>query len=331
MAHKVYNKLVRDNIPEVIEADGLIPKTRLLGAVAHLAAIREKYPEEFQELDEAIIEGNDEHILLELVDLQELLDAETTLRGFTLAQRHRAQMKKREERGGFEQGIFLESVIEPEEQVLDSRRITLATYDNSAPALAEYFRGIGSRVEDIERAIELHGGTNLSVLELGSGDGRDGVAIAERVAQYKGLDYSAGMVAIAQQTSPDIDFEVADMLTAEFPPNQDIIFAFASLLHLDKNDVKTVLDKCFASLNESGILYISTKYKPEYTAEWKQDKFGNRLFYFYSPDELLAMVDSDFQEVYRDAQTIGDTDWFTQAFQKKTTGSPTRENWSELE
>jgi SAM-dependent methyltransferase len=138
------------------------------------------------------------------------------------------------------------------------------------------------------------------------------------------------MIAIARETDQDIDFEVADMLTAEFPPNQDIIFAFASILHLDKADLKVVLDKCFSSLNEGGVLYISTKHKPEYTAEWKEDKFGKRLFYFYSPQELIGLVDSNLQEVYRDTQRHGETDWFTQAFQKKTTNIHTGKNWGEL-
>jgi predicted house-cleaning noncanonical NTP pyrophosphatase (MazG superfamily) len=112
--HKEYNKLVRDKIPEIIEADGSIPKTRILGIVAHRGAIRDKFPEELREFDEAEVGGDKERILDELVDLQELLDAATVSRGFTLAERHRAQMKKREERGGFDEGIFLESVIKPE-------------------------------------------------------------------------------------------------------------------------------------------------------------------------------------------------------------------------
>lgn len=110
----VYNKLVRGKIPEIIKADGCIPITRKLGAVAHLAETRKKIPEELSELDEAMEAGDREKILGELVDLVEIHDTMTLLLGFTLAERHRAQMKKRDERGGLEEGIFLESVIEPE-------------------------------------------------------------------------------------------------------------------------------------------------------------------------------------------------------------------------
>jgi predicted house-cleaning noncanonical NTP pyrophosphatase (MazG superfamily) len=102
----VYNKLVRGRIPEIIEADGLFAKTIVLDAVAHLAETRNKVLEELQEYDEAVEADDNEKILGEIVDLRELIETLTRLHGFTLAELHRAQMKKREERGDFDGAYF---------------------------------------------------------------------------------------------------------------------------------------------------------------------------------------------------------------------------------
>lgn len=318
----VYNKLVRGRIPEIIAQNGEVAETRKLDDVEFFEALLSKLHEETSEFVDAGSEGE----LGELADMQEVIDTLTLAAGYTLAERARAQRKKYEERGGFEEKVFLISTETKE----SAQHTTRATYDSSAPALAEYFKGIGSRVEDVERALVLYGpSAHIAAFELGCGDGRDGVEIAKRVATYKGIDYSAGMIAVAHDTNSDLDFMADDMLTAEFPPNQDIIFAFASILHLDREDLKTVLDKCFASLNVGGILYISTKFKPEYTAEWKCDKFGERLFYFYNPDELKKLVNPAFQEVYSDMQVLGETEWFTQAF-RKSANVHAGKKWGEL-
>jgi hypothetical protein len=52
----------------------------------------------------------------------------------------------------------------------DWKQATIDTYNKSAKELAVYFRGIGSRVSDIEKAIKLVGNIdNPSVLEIGCG------------------------------------------------------------------------------------------------------------------------------------------------------------------
>jgi hypothetical protein len=51
---------------------------------------------------------------------------------------------------------------------------TLQTYNESAEELAEQFKGIGARTQDIERGLSLTGsGRNARVVEIGCGDGRD--------------------------------------------------------------------------------------------------------------------------------------------------------------
>src|SRR5580765_3199784 len=115
----------------------------------------------------------------------------------------------------------------------DLRQITVNTYNQSAEKFVEYFAGIGSREEDINRAFELAGHPqNPSVLELGCGDGRDAKVILERTNRYRGTDISEAFISLARQNVPNGRFEVADMVDDTYSEELDIVFAFASLLHL---------------------------------------------------------------------------------------------------
>ncbi|MGI9028256.1 MAG: class I SAM-dependent methyltransferase, partial [Candidatus Saccharimonadales bacterium] len=181
------------------------------------------------------------------------------------------------------------------------RNVTIDTYNKSAQALADYFQGIGSRVTDIERAFDLAGNPkDPSVVEIGCGDGRDAKEIVRRTNNYVGFDISDGMIKIARNYVPEAHFEVADAVSYEYPKNTDIIFAFASLLHLDKEEVEQVLSSVWQSLNTGGIFYISSKYQPEYSEGIKKDQYGERLFYFYNADLMKEIACSNYISVFED-------------------------------
>lgn len=197
---------------------------------------------------------------------------------------------------------------------------TLDTYNASEQGLADYFNGIGARTEDINKAFSLVGepGT-LSVLELGCGDGRDAAEIAPRVRMYLGTDYSDGLLKIAKlRKIKNAEFKTADMRELAFDASEsiDVIFAFASLLHLSKDEIAQLFQASLTTLKSGGIWYISLKYRDSYGSEVKEDDYGKRLFYFYNPDEIVELAGKEFSEVYRDFQTIGDTKWFTLALRR---------------
>lgn len=76
MKHIVYNKLVRDRIPEIIAASGKRCDTRILSEEEYLAMLRTKLHEELAEYEES---GE----LEELADILEILYALADLQGFT--------------------------------------------------------------------------------------------------------------------------------------------------------------------------------------------------------------------------------------------------------
>lgn len=100
---KVYNKLVRDKIPEIIEADGKTCKTKTLSDEEYIASLEAK-------LNEEVAEYQEDKNLEEMADVLEVLQAICVARGYSLEELESVRAKKANERGGFADKIFLEYV-----------------------------------------------------------------------------------------------------------------------------------------------------------------------------------------------------------------------------
>lgn len=100
-----YNKLVRDKIPEIIEADGKECSIAVLSDEEYLKMIDKK-------LDEELAEYHKEQNLEELADLMEVIYAATKARGYSLEELESCRVAKAEKRGAFDQKILLKEVSE---------------------------------------------------------------------------------------------------------------------------------------------------------------------------------------------------------------------------
>ena len=100
-----YNKLVRDRIPEIIEASGKTCKTVVLNDEEHLQMIDAK-------LDEELAEYHKDKNIEELADLMEVIYAAAAARGYTVEQLEQVRTEKAEKRGGFQKKILLVEVAE---------------------------------------------------------------------------------------------------------------------------------------------------------------------------------------------------------------------------
>ncbi len=105
---RVYNKLVRDKIPEIIEGKNETPVTRILNDDEYKLELEKKLYEEYKE----VIESSGEDRLFELADMIEVIKSLALLSGKTLEDIIELANGKRNKRGGFEKKIFLEKVIE---------------------------------------------------------------------------------------------------------------------------------------------------------------------------------------------------------------------------
>ena len=100
---KCYNKLVRDRIPEIIEASGSTCVTEILSDEDYLRMLDAK-------LDEELAEYHKDQNIEELADLLEVIRAAAIARGYTLEQLEQVRAEKAAKRGGFEKKIVLKEV-----------------------------------------------------------------------------------------------------------------------------------------------------------------------------------------------------------------------------
>src|SRR3989338_4854227 len=110
---KIFRKLIRDRISDIIAADGGKAVTRVLDEAEYRSALENKLLEEVQEMRQAPLPGaagQGAHKAEEIADIYEVLDAIIVAHGFSASDIQVLKAKKRAERGGFEKRLFLESV-----------------------------------------------------------------------------------------------------------------------------------------------------------------------------------------------------------------------------
>ena len=128
MAKIIYNKLVRDDVPDIIEADG---HTAVYDTIEDkdelLVALLLKLVEEVRELDEALTEAtqeDDEAVVRDVAVIEELADVLTVFTEIidalsrnheTVADAILSQVRKKvSEKGTFSKRVFLREVVEKE-------------------------------------------------------------------------------------------------------------------------------------------------------------------------------------------------------------------------
>ena len=100
MPIKNYHKLVRDRIPEIIEADGKICICETLADEDYISLLDQKLNEELAEYQES-------KSLEEWADLRETMQAVVKARGWTLEELEQVRTDKAAKRGGFEKRVVV--------------------------------------------------------------------------------------------------------------------------------------------------------------------------------------------------------------------------------
>lgn len=100
----IYNKLVRDRIPEIIENDGKKCTTKILDNETYVKELKKKMYEEFKEYEETNDDGD---AIEELADLLELIHALAKTHQSSIDEVESIREEKAKKRGGFHDKIFL--------------------------------------------------------------------------------------------------------------------------------------------------------------------------------------------------------------------------------
>lgn len=107
MVKFICNKLGRDKGLQTFEKEGITPEYQILTGESLGYALKDKLIEEAHEVGEA--EGKNQ-LISELADVLEVIDGLCKLYEINHADVLQAKKAKYEERGGFEQGFFVESL-----------------------------------------------------------------------------------------------------------------------------------------------------------------------------------------------------------------------------
>ena len=105
---QIFNKLVRDNIPDIIIKNGGKPYTRLLTDSEFRIELIKKLNEEYNE----VINSSGKERIEELADMIEVIKYLAICEGSTLEEVINVSNEKALKRGAFDKRIFLEKTID---------------------------------------------------------------------------------------------------------------------------------------------------------------------------------------------------------------------------
>lgn len=104
MKKQVFNKLVRDNIPDIIKSNNEIAEIRILLDDEYKNELNRKL---LEEANEVISAKTDDEIKEELADLYEVMLAKLKLIDSDIKEIEKIAINKRNKRGSFDKRIFL--------------------------------------------------------------------------------------------------------------------------------------------------------------------------------------------------------------------------------
>ncbi|WP_354170845.1 class I SAM-dependent methyltransferase [Arthrobacter sp. UYEF36] len=101
-------------------------------------------------------------------------------------------------------------------------------------------------------------GTARPVVDAGCGTGRMTRLLASLGVAVSGIDLSAGMIAVARGTSPELSFEVADLSELPYADMQlGGVFAWYSMIHSLPGDLPRIFSEFFRVLAPGGHALLS--------------------------------------------------------------------------
>jgi len=164
---------------------------------------------------------------------------------------------------------------------------TIETYDRLADQYAQQWDGMtpDSDEDDLVLLLDRELPRKSSVLDAGSGSGRDLQRLVALGHSPQGLDASDALSTIARQYAPVVTGDMRDMPFSE--ASFDGILLSASLLHLDANGAVEAMNECHRTLKPNGILVLSVK-----GGEGEIVDSQGRFFHFYDATSLDELISS---------------------------------------
>ena len=125
------------------------------------------------------------------------------------------------------------------------------------------------------------------ILDLGCGSGRDSMNFMKLGYEVTAVD---GSKELAKKASALLGKEVIASTFEELELKEKFhgIWACASLLHIKREDLKTVLNNLYNNLDDNGVFYMSFKYGEK---EYVDDK--NRYFNCFTDESIISFINEN--------------------------------------
>lgn len=140
--------------------------------------------------------------------------------------------------------------------------LTVAAYDQQAADYRDASAPLSDPVRAALDAFAARLAPGALVLEIGSGGGRDARELEARGLRVRRTDVAPGFVRLLREAGHDA--EVLDPLTddldlPDLPRGHDAVWANASLLHVARSDLPTVLRRLAGATRPGGVLRLAVK------------------------------------------------------------------------
>ena len=175
-----------------------------------------------------------------------------------------------------------------------TRRITVASYDAGAEA---YAAGQTEPTDDLLVTYDGFAGlleNGARVLEIGSGGGRDAAQLEQRGLSVRRTDITPGFVTLLRAAGHEasvLDPLVDDLADPERDAPYDGVWASASLLHVRREHLPTVLARLAAATRDGGVLQLAVKEGDGARFSVHGNVAGPRHFTFWREPALRAVLD----------------------------------------
>ncbi|HKL27925.1 MAG TPA: class I SAM-dependent methyltransferase [Natrialbaceae archaeon] len=165
---------------------------------------------------------------------------------------------------------------------------TMETYDRVAGEYRKRHEDREPLADQVDRFCEAVDGS--IVLDVGCGPGWESATFAERGFEVLGMDLTPGLLDIATDEAPTVDFARMDMRTLGVADGAvDGIWACASFLHVPRSDAQETLAGFRRVLRDGGVLWLSVK-RGSGTRPGDTYEGDDREFTLYRADELRELV-----------------------------------------
>jgi SAM-dependent methyltransferase len=194
-----------------------------------------------------------------------------------------------------------------------ARAATVRAYDASATDYGANTRDLPDSVRAaIDRFVALLR-PGARVLEIGSGSGRDARTLEEAGVSVRRTDITPAFVRLLREGGYDADVidPLVDDLADPAAPGTPYagVWADASLLHVEREDLPRVLSRLADATEEGGVLFVSVKEGDGEDWSLHGNVTAPRFFTFWREEPLrsaLAAAGWDVVSVARDTGTQGE-------------------------